>query len=221
MRRRVPPLLILISTACAALALAFTLAASANEPNDRDDVHPHGPETNEVVGSYWFGKEDPASATAFTCFTEDDTSTPALFPWNTTVNVDCDGDVVACWLMSTDDITIDSDGVLTDASSVGNHGADGRGPCRRIPASIPVPLQNSREALSGSGRVGRRYGACATAGVYSGRPCDETADCEGSNTCTATTSATTEYFNRIEGAYLCLTAESGSATDCSANVELR
>ena len=181
----------------------------ANEPTASSDKS-----AREVVGSSWFGIEAPASATAFTCFTMADTTTPALFPWYATAKVTCTDRAVACWLQDATAISIDADGVLTDSSAVSGNGADGRGPCWEQAAGIPDVKRNMRGPFVAAGKVGRRSGACVVSGSATGYPCDTNADCP-SGTC----DVSTDRFTWTAGAYLCVTSISGSAISCSANTE--
>lgn len=193
-------------------ALWVSLPSWANEPTASTDKA-----AREVVGTGWFGVEAPASASVFTCFTMADTTTPALFPWYSTVMLSCADRVVACWLQDATAITIDTDGLLTDASVVSGNGTDGRGACFSVQAGLPRPMRNRQAVFQPPTAVGRRSGACVDGtGAATGRPCDADADCTGSDTC----DLTADRFPWTTGAYLCVTAPSGVAVTCDVNTEV-
>lgn len=208
--------------------LAFTLALFIAAPAWAVDPPTSEKEATEaVVGSGWIGREAPASATAFTFFTEEDTTTEALIPWEAVMVVSCSGEAVACYLQDHGGITIDADMVLTDSSTIAGNGSDGRlAPCWHLPTGIPVAKRNKRARLqSPVSAVGRRSGACMLAGVATGRPCDTSADCEGSAYCSLYTAgagvgtSSSDRFSWTSGAYLGVISVAGSAISCYANVD--
>lgn len=216
----------LLLFACAALVSCLYILtagppAQANDPQSSDKEA-----TQAVVGTAWMGREAPASATAFTFFTEEDTTTEALIPWEAVMVVSCTGEAVACFLQDHGGITIDADMVLTDSSTVTGNGNDGRGPCWHLPAGLPVPKRNTRARLqSPVTAVGRRSGACMLAGAATGRPCDTSADCEGSDYCSLYTAgagagtSASDRFSWTSGAYLGVISVGGSSITCYANVD--
>ncbi len=127
-----------------------------------------------------------------------------LFEWGTMVVVSCQTTAANfCFVMDTDEMSMDNYGTVTDTDTGAGNGNDGVGSCFRVEAGTYRDVTIFRENFRDTNKVGRRTGYCSGNTSTVEWPCDANADCGSGGTCNTTaTNNNNLTFEKIRGAFL-------------------